>query len=88
METAVEQEKGERRQRGRYKEEEKEAMRRQHKEGGGGGYLSAFDVKSLRQKHSGAECCSTCTGSTQHQRQHGDGEDEGREIKTSVEEIK
>lgn len=94
METAVEQEKGERRQRGRYKEEEKEAMRRQHIEGGVGGwgggmgYLSAFDVKSLRQKHSGAECCPTCTGSTQHQRQHGDGEDEGREIKTSVEEIK
>lgn len=56
--------------------------------GGGMGYLSAFDVKSLRQKHSGAECCPTCTGSTQHQRQHGDGEDEGREIKTSVEEIK
>lgn len=47
----------------------------------GGGGLSAFDVKSLRQKHSGAECCSTCTGNPRCQRQHGDGEDEGEKKK-------
>lgn len=28
--------------------------------GGEGQGLSMFDVKSLRQKHSRAECCSTC----------------------------
>lgn len=44
--------------------------------------LSAFDVKSLRQKRSGAECCSTCSGNSQWRRQHGDGEDEGAEIKS------
>lgn len=73
------------------KEEEKEAVRKQGEEGGDGrkgqgrdmrgGGLSAFDVKSLRQKHSGAECCSTCAGNPQCQRQLGDGEDEGGEIK-------
>lgn len=47
----------------------------------GRGGLSAFDVKSLRQKHSGAECCSTCTRNPWCQRQHGDGEDEGVEGK-------
>lgn len=46
--------------------------------------LSAFDVKSLRQKHSRAECCSTCAGSPQCQRQLGDGEDEGGEMKTGT----
>lgn len=55
---------------------------------GGGRGLSAFDVKPLRQKHSGAECCSTCAGSPRCQRQPGDGEDEGGEIKTGMEEIK
>lgn len=50
------------------KEEEKEAARKgdgrggRGREGNGGGVLSSFDVKSLRQKHSGAECCSTCAG--------------------------
>lgn len=43
--------------------------------------LSAFDVKSLRQKRSRAECCSTCCGNRRWQRQRGDGEDEGGEIK-------
>ena len=43
--------------------------------------LSTFDGKSLRREHSGAECCTTCAGNPQCQRQHGDGEDEGREIK-------
>lgn len=52
----------------------------------GRGSLSAFDVKSLRQKHSGAECCSTCAGNPQCQLQLGD--DEGREIKRSTEQIK
>lgn len=46
--------------------------------------LSTFDVKSLRQKHSRAECCSTCAGNPQCQRQHGDGEDEGGETKTGT----
>lgn len=46
-----------------------------------------FDVKSLRQKHSRAECCSTCAGDSRCQRQPGDGDDEGREIKTAVDEI-
>lgn len=53
----------------------------------GGVGLSAFDVKSLRQKHSRAECCSTCAGNPQCQRQPGDGEDEDGEIKTGMEEI-
>lgn len=48
---------------------------------GGRRGLSAFDVKSLRQKRSGAECCSTCSGNRRWQRQHGDGEDEGGGIK-------
>lgn len=53
-----------------------------------GGCLSAFDVKSLRQKHSGDECCFTCARNPQCQWQPGDGEDEGEEIKTGMEEIK
>ena len=41
-----------------------EAMREKNKEGRQGDCgLSAFDVKSLRQKNSRAECCCTCTGS-------------------------
>lgn len=82
------------------KEEEKEAVRKQGEEGGEMGErnkgkevmwkqgLSAFDVKSLRQKHSRAECCSTCAGSPRCQRQLGDGEDEGGEMKTGTQEIK
>lgn len=54
--------------------------------GGEGGGLPAFDVKSLRQKHSRAECCSTCAENPRCQRQPGD--DDGREIKTCMEEIK
>lgn len=52
--------------------------------GGEGQGLSMFDVKSLRQKHSRAECCSTCAGNPQCKRQHGDGEDEGGEVKTGT----
>lgn len=48
---------------------------------GGRRGLSAFDVKSLRQKRSGPECCSTCSGNPRWRRQRGDGEDEGVEIK-------
>lgn len=43
--------------------------------GAGGSVLPSFDVKSLRQKHSGAECCSTCAGNPQCHWQPGDGED-------------
>ena len=66
------------------KEEEKEAARkgdgrggrgREGSRGGGGGVLSSSDVKSLRQKRSGAECCSTCAGNPQCHWQPGDGED-------------
>lgn len=63
--------------------------REEQGEGGEGKHgLSAFDVKSLRQKHSRAECCSTCAGSPRCQRQLGDGEDEGGEMKTGTQEIK
>lgn len=48
----------------------------------------SFDVKSLRQEHSRAECLSTCAESPQRQRQPGDGEDEGGVMETGMEEIK
>lgn len=77
------------------KEEEREAVRNKERRRvtgekdkggrwGGGGGLSAFDFKSLRQRHSGAECCSTCAGNPRCQRQPRDGEDEGGEIKTGM----
>lgn len=60
---------------------EGDGARGQGRQLGGRRGLSAFDVKSLRQKRSGPECGSTCSGNPRWRRQRGDGEDEGVEIK-------
>lgn len=67
---------------------EEEGVMGEEEKGGEGGGLPAFDVKSLRQKHSRAECCSTCAEDPRCQRQPGDGNDEGSEIKTCTEKTK